>query len=191
MTAPVAALERQSDPTLGTQTRRPLPLPSPRSLRIVVLTVAAVSVSMAYVNQYPLVLGRWEDLTTFPMMFAKAGPRPSFQLYPSGDIAGDHYALLSLGYYTAELFGWSFGALRLPSVVAGLAAIATFFRLSARWYEFWPALIGALALAFNPTFFFFSHQLIVPIVSILFVALVVVFTVVLDTRNVQQLNLQL
>ena len=142
-------------------------------MRIVALTVAALFVALAYMNQYPLVLGRWEDQTTFLMMLAKAAPRLSFELYPQGDVGGDHYALLTLGYYTAEVLGWSFLAFRLPSVVGGLAAIATFFTISARWYGFWPALVAALALAFNPTFFFFSHQLIVPIISMLFSLVVI------------------
>lgn len=128
---------------------------------------------MVYVNQYPLVLGRWEDQTTFPMMLSRAGPRPSFELYQAGEIGGDHYALLSMGYYTADLLGWSLVTLRLPAIVGGLAALATFFGLTARWYGFWPALFTAFALGFNPTFFMFSHQLIVPIISMLFLLLVI------------------
>jgi hypothetical protein len=140
---------------------------------VLALAVAAAVVTLAYLSQYPLILGRWEDLTTFPMMFSRTGPPLSFELYQPGEIDGDHYPLLGFGYYTAELFGWSFLALRLPAIVGGLAAIATFFGLSARWYGFWPALLAAVALAFNPTFFVFSHQLLVPIVSLVFVLLAI------------------
>jgi hypothetical protein len=144
-----------------------------RRARILALCAAATVVALAYVTQYPLVLGRWEDQTTFPMMFSRNGPGFSFQLDQSGEISGNHYAPLTLGYYTAELFGWSLVTLRLPSVIGGLAAIAIFWVLSARWYGFWPALLVGLALAFNPTFFMFSHQLIVPIISVMFVLLVI------------------
>ncbi len=135
--------------------------------------VAAAIIALVYVTQYPLVLGRWEDQTTFPMMFSSNGPTVSFEVDQSGGIDGNHYAPLTLGYYTAEILGWSLLALRLPSLIAGLAAIAIFFRLAARWYGFWPALVAAVALAFNPIFFMFSHQLIVPIISVLFVLLVI------------------
>jgi hypothetical protein len=128
---------------------------------------------LAYVTQYPLVLGRWEDQATFPMMFSRSGPGVSFELDQSGEISGNHYAPLTLGYYTAELFGWSLVALRLPAVVAGLATIAIFWVACARWHGFWPALLAGLALAFNPIFFMFSHQLIVPIISVMFVLLVI------------------
>jgi hypothetical protein len=141
--------------------------------RLVALTIAGVIVSLAYVTQYPLVLGRWEDQTTFPMMYSGSGPRLSFELDQSGQISGTHYAPLTLGYYTAEILGWSLATLRLPSVVAGLATVVVFGVVSARWYGFWPALLVGAALAFNPTFFMFSHQLIVPIVSVLFVLLVI------------------
>jgi hypothetical protein len=141
--------------------------------RLVALCVASAIVSIAYVTQYPLVLGRWEDQTTFPMMFSASGPRLSFELDQSGQISGTHYAPLTLGYYTAQILGWSLVALRLPSVIGGLGALVVFGVVAARWYGFWPALLAAAALAFNPTFFMFSHQLIVPIVSVLFVLLVI------------------
>src|SRR5436190_19474098 len=103
------------------------------------------------------------------MMFSRNGPPVSFEVDQSGEIDGNHYAPLTLGYFAAEFLGWSLFALRLPSVIGGLAAILTFCVLSARWYGFWPALLIAVGLAFNPTFFMFSHQLIVPIISLLFV----------------------
>jgi hypothetical protein len=137
------------------------------------LCVAATIVTLGYVTQYPLVLGRWEDQTTFPMIFSRSGPGLSFELDQSGEISSNQYAPLMLGYYTAELLGWSLFALRLPSVIGGLAAVAIFWVLSARWYGFWPALLVGLALAFNPIFFMFSHQLIVPIISVMFTLLVI------------------
>ncbi|MBV9579301.1 MAG: hypothetical protein JO057_12000, partial [Chloroflexi bacterium] len=144
-----------------------------RDVRTLGIAVVAAIVVVAYVTEYPLVLGRWEDQTTFPMMLSPVAPRPTFDLDQAGQIAGDHYTLLTPGYYTAEVLGWSLIALRLPAVLGGWLSLATFFVLAARWSGFWPALLITPALAFNPTFFMFSHLLIVPIMSMLFLLLVI------------------
>ena len=136
--------------------------------------VAAAIIALVYVTQYPLVLGRWEDQTTFPMMFSSNGPTVSFEVDQSGGIDGNHYAPLTLGYYTAEILGWSLLALRLPSLIAGLAAIAIFFRA-------WPLAGTDSGPLWLPRLLWpstrysscFLTSLIVPIISVLFVLLVI------------------
>ena len=123
--------------------------------------------------EYPVVLGRWEAVTNFPMMIG-SGPPLSFEITPGGFIASrSRYALVNLGYYTAEWLGWSLAAFRLPVLVPGAASVALFAVVAGRAFGFWPALASAALLALNPMFLVFWHQQIVSMVTMVFLVLVI------------------
>ena len=118
-------------------------------------------------------LGHWEDESIFPMM-ASLGPPLNFALYLRGNIdGGDRYALVNLGFYTADWLGWSLRALRLPVLVAGALSVLIFAVIAGRSFGFWAGVFGGLALALNPMFLVFWHQQIIVMITMLFLLLVI------------------
>ena len=118
--------------------------------------------------------GRWEGSWAFQMMLGPAAQLP-FEIRPGGFIAAPtrYYALINLGYYTAEWLGWSLTTVRLPVLVAGAVSVVVFFIVAGRAFGFWPGLVSALALALNETFLVFWHQFIVSMITMLCLLLVV------------------
>jgi len=151
-----------------------------RALSLV--AVAAVVLVLALVR-YPSVLGHWEAESSFLMM-ATAGPPLSFELYPQGNIgATGQYALINLGYYSAEWLGWSLAALRLPVLAAGAASVTVFLVIAGRTFGFWAGVVTAVMLALNPMFLVFWHQLIVSMISTVFLLLVLERTERIETTG--------
>ena len=149
--------------------------PGRRVARAVGLLVLVLTTAGLAVLDYPIVFGRWESFVTYPMM---QGPGPTLMLdiTPGGftfDFNKGRFALIDLGYYTAEWLGWSLAAYRLPALVAGAVSVLGFFVIASRAFGFWAGLVGALALAFNPMFLLFWHQLIVSTITLLFLVLVI------------------
>ena len=149
--------------------------PGRRVARAVGLLVLVLTTAGLAVLDYPIVFGRWESFVTYPMM---QGPGPTLMLdiTPGGftfDFNKGRFALVDLGYYTAEWLGWSLAAYRLPALVAGAVSVLGFFVIASRAFGFWAGLVGALALAFNPMFLLFWHQLIVSTITLLFLVLVI------------------
>jgi hypothetical protein len=138
------------------------------------LALAATVVGLALLD-YPVVFGRWESFVTYPMMEGP-GPALTLDITPGGftfDFNKGRFALVDLGYYTAEWLGWSLPAYRLPALVAGALSVLLFFTIAGRAFGFWAGLAAALALAFNPMFLLFWHQQIVSTITILFLLLVI------------------
>lgn len=149
--------------------------PGRRVARAVGLLVLVLTTAGLAVLDYPIVFGRWESFVTYPMM---QGPGPTLMLdiTPGGftfDFNKGRFALVDLGYYTAEWLGWSLAAYRLPALVAGAVSVLGFFVIASRAFGFWAGLVGALALALNPMFLLFWHQLIVSTITLLFLVLVI------------------
>jgi hypothetical protein len=139
------------------------------------LVALAVAIGMLALLDYPSVLGRWEGFGTFSLL---PGPPPPLALEITAggyvyNMSQSRYALVDLGYYTAEWLGWSLTAFRLPVLVAGAGSVALFFVIARRELGFWPALFGALSLALTPAFLVLWHQNIVPVLSVLFLLLVI------------------
>lgn len=156
-----------------------------RSSVVKALALAAVSIVVVLLAlvPYPSVLGHWEAESTFPMM-AGDGPPLSFELYPQGNIgATGQYGLINLGYYVAEWFGWSLTALRLPVLIAGVASVAVFGIIAGRTFGFWAGIVTAVALALNPMFLVFWHQLIVSTITMAFLLLVLERTERIETTG--------
>lgn len=141
---------------------------------IVGLLVLASTIAVLGLLDYPVVFGRWEGTWAIQMMLGPAPPLP-LEIRGGGYISAPtrYYALINLGYYVAERFGWSLTAVRLPVLVAGAVAVVVFFVVARRAFGFWPGLVSALALALNATFLVLWHQFIVVMISMTCLLLVV------------------
>ncbi|HZO32523.1 MAG TPA: hypothetical protein VFH48_41785 [Chloroflexota bacterium] len=149
--------------------------PGRRVARAVGLLVLVLTTAGLAVLDYPIVFGRWESFVTYPMMQGP-GPTLTLDITPGGftfDFNKGRFALIDLGYYTAEWLGWSLAAYRLPALVAGAVSVLGFFVIASRAFGFWAGQVGALALALNPMFLLFWHQLIVSTITLLFLVLVI------------------
>ena len=139
-----------------------------------VLALATTVVALALLD-YPIVFGRWESFVTYPLMDGP-GPTLALDITPGGftfDFNTGRFALVDLGYYTAEWLGWTLAAYRLPALVAGAASVLLFFAIAGRAFGRWAGLVSALALALNPMFLLFWHQQIVSTITILGLVLVI------------------
>lgn len=132
--------------------------------RVTALTGVVVLAASAWFSS-PL-LGFWESFIVYGA-FGALDLSPVFRIHQTANLAGQGYALLEAARPLADLFGWSLGAVRLPAVLLGWAALVAFWTVARRWFGAWPALGATLLLALNPVFFVYQHELLVTIVTFL------------------------
>jgi hypothetical protein len=141
-------------------------------LAVALLVVGVVALALL---DYPIVFGRWEGFGAFPVMLG-TGPELALDITQGGftfDFNKGRFALIDVAYYCAEWLGWSLAAFRLPALVAGAVSVLLLFVIAGRGFGFWPGLVGAVALAIDPVFLLFWHQVIVSTITVLFILPVV------------------
>ena len=77
------------------------------------------------------------------------------------------YAFLIVSRYISDIFGNQLSIIRIPSTIYGLFALALFFIIIKKWFDFKLAILSILLLATNQYFLIFQHLLLPQMATLL------------------------